>query len=83
MQTLIDDYIVPLLGTDDPVFGGLIKALAIIGAIYLIGVLSSLLYSRSMVAIVQGTLKKFVTNCLKKCSGFPSAPLTPAPTAIL
>ena len=27
LQTLIDDYIVPLLGTDNPVFGGLIKDL--------------------------------------------------------
>ena len=33
LQTLIDDYIVPLLGTDNPVFGGLIKALITIGII--------------------------------------------------
>ena len=27
LQTLIDDYIVPLLGTDNPVFDGLIRHL--------------------------------------------------------
>ena len=58
LQTLIDDYIVPLLGTDNPVFGGLIKALITIGIIYMIGVISSLLYSRAMVTVAQGTLKK-------------------------
>ena len=58
LQTLIDDYIVPLLGTDHPVFDGLIKALITIGIIYMIGVISSLLYSRAMVTVAQGTLKK-------------------------
>lgn len=83
LQTLIDHYIVPLLGTDNPVFGGLLKALIVIGSIYLIGVLSSPLYSRAMVTVAQGTLKKFGTNCLKKCSGFLFVSLTPVPMAIL
>ena len=34
LQTLIDDYIVPLLTTNNPVFTGLLKALAVIGIIY-------------------------------------------------
>ena len=38
LQTLIDDYIVPLLRTNNPVFTGLLKALAIIGIIYIIGI---------------------------------------------
>lgn len=41
LQALIDDYILPMLGTDNPVFGGLVKALITIGIIYIIGVLSS------------------------------------------
>ena len=83
LQTLIDDYIDPLLGTDNPVFNGLINALITIGIIYLIGVLSSLPYSRAMVTIAQGTLKKSVTICLKKCSGFQFVPLILVPTVIL
>ena len=71
LQTLIDDYIVPLLGTDSPVFGGLIKALAVIGVVYLIGVLSSLLYSRVMVTIAQGTLKKIRDEMFEKMQRLP------------
>ena len=71
LQTLIDDYIVPLLGTDNPVFNGLINALITIGIIYLIGVLSSLLYSRAMVTIAQGTLKKIRDDMFEKMQRLP------------
>lgn len=71
LQTLIDDYIVPLLGTDNPVFGGLIKALITIGIIYMIGVISSLLYSRAMVTVAQGTLKKIRDDMFEKMQRLP------------
>ena len=71
LQTLIDDYIVPLLGTNNPVFTGLLKALATIGIIYIIGVLSSFLYSRAMVTIAQGTLKKIRDDMFEKMQRFP------------
>ena len=66
LQTLIDDYIVPLLRTNNPVFTGLLKALATIGIIYIIGVFSSLLYSRAMVTVAQGTLKKIRDDMFEK-----------------
>ena len=71
LQTLIDDYIVPLLGTDYPVFDGLIKALITIGIIYMIGVISSLLYSRAMVTVAQGTLKKIRDDMFEKMQRLP------------
>lgn len=71
LQTLIDDYIVPLLGTNNPVFTGLLKALATIGIIYIIGVLSSFLYSRAMVTIAQGTLKKIRDDMFEKMQRLP------------
>lgn len=71
LQTLIDDYIVPLLGTNNPVFGGLIKALITIGIIYMIGVISSLLYSRAMVTVAQGTLKKIRDDMFEKMQRLP------------
>ena len=71
LQTLIDDYIVPLLGTDNPVFGGLIKALITIGIVYMIGVISSLLYSRAMVKVAQGTLKKIRDDMFEKMQRLP------------
>lgn len=71
LQTLIDDYIVPLLRTNNPVFTGLLKALATIGIIYIIGVLSSLLYSRAMVTVAQGTLKKIRDDMFEKMQRLP------------
>ena len=71
LQTLIDDYVVPLLGTNNPVFTGLLKALATIGIIYIIGVLSSFLYSRAMVTVAQGTLKKIRDDMFEKMQRLP------------
>ena len=61
----------PLLGTDNPVFGGLIKALITIGIIYMIGVISNLLYSRAMVTVSQGTLKKIRDDMFEKMQRLP------------
>ncbi len=71
LQTLIDDYIVPLIGVTNPVFTSLIKALAIIGVIYLIGTLSNLIYNRMMVTIAQGTLKTIRDEMFSKMQHLP------------
>lgn len=71
LQTLIDDYIVPLLGTENPVFTGLLKVLAVVGAVYLIGVFSTLFYNRVMVTIAQGTLKKIRDDMFEKMQRLP------------
>ena len=57
LQTLIDKYIVPMLGQAHPVFTGLFRAILTMALIYIVGVLSTLLYNRTMVVIEQGTLK--------------------------
>ena len=57
LQTLIDKYIVPMLGQTHPVFTGLFRAILTMALIYIVGVLSTLLYNRTMVVIEQGTLK--------------------------
>lgn len=71
LQSLIDDYITPLLGSSSPVFSGLLKTLLVIGVIYLIGVLSTLLYNRTMVTIAQGTLKKIRDDMFEKMQRLP------------
>lgn len=58
LKVLIDDYIIPLIGQESPEFTGLFHTILIMGAIYLTGALSTLLYNRIMVTIEQGTLKK-------------------------
>ncbi len=56
--TLIDDYITPLLGSTNPVFTGLLKAICVMGIVYAVGILATLFYNRTMVSIAQGVLKK-------------------------
>ena len=58
LQALIDDYIVPLLATDAPIWTGLAHALITIGAAYVVGVAATLVYNRAMVTVAQGTLKR-------------------------
>ena len=57
LQTLIDDYISPLLLQANPIFDGLLKAVLGMAVIYLLGVASTFLYNYLMVGIAQGTLK--------------------------
>lgn len=57
MQTLIDGYILPLIGQADPDFSGLLHAIMRVAIFYLIGALASYIYTRIMVNVSQGTLK--------------------------
>ncbi len=57
IKTLIDDYITPMLLTQNPQYGGLITAILKMCAIYAFGILSTFIYSRIMVTIAQGILK--------------------------
>lgn len=58
MQTLIDDYIIPLTGASNPDFVPLAAALVRLACMYLIGVGLAFAYNRIMVNVSQGTLKK-------------------------
>ncbi len=58
LRTLIDNYIIPLLTQTTPDYSGLLKVILMMGSLYLIGVLSTLLFSRMMAVIAQGVLKK-------------------------
>ena len=71
LQTLIDNYITPLLGESSPVFSGLIKALIILSVVYVVGVLATLFYSRIMVTVAQGTLKKIRDEMFEKMQRLP------------
>lgn len=57
LETLIDDYITPLLIEDNPVFNGLFHTLIFMAFIYLVGVTATFLYNRMMVKVSQNTLK--------------------------
>ena len=58
LKFLIDDFISPLIGQKDPNFAELYRALAGLGSIFLMGVIATFTYTRLMVYIGQGVLKK-------------------------
>ncbi|WP_243009182.1 ABC transporter ATP-binding protein [Clostridium sp. AM58-1XD] len=57
MQTLIDNYIMPLTKSQVPDFGPLKKTLMSMALIYVIGILCAYAYNRLMVNISQGTMR--------------------------
>ncbi len=57
MQTLIDVYILPMIGAEHPDFGPLAGAILRVGVFYGIGAACAWMYSRVMVRVTQGTLR--------------------------
>lgn len=58
LRFLLDDYIIPLIGQKDPNYSELYMALTVLGTIFLCGVIATFIYSRLMVTIGQGVLKR-------------------------
>lgn len=71
VQSLVDDYIMPLLNSENPDFTPLARALAGIVLFYLIGVAASYGYNRIMVNVSQGTMKKFRDELFKNMESLP------------
>lgn len=57
LQVVIDEYITPLLGKNNPNFSGLFKAIITMALIYGVGIVSNLFYNLIMVRISEGTQK--------------------------
>lgn len=58
LKYLIDDFIIPLVNSQNPDFGPLLQVVLIMGGIYLVGVLGTYIYNRLMINISQGALNK-------------------------
>ena len=58
LRFLLDDFIIPLIGQQDPDYSELYMALTVLGTIFLCGVIATFVYSRMMVTIGQGVLKR-------------------------
>lgn len=57
IQTLIDDYIIPLKKSANPDFMPLIKAILRVAIFYIIGAASTYTYAKVMVYVTQGTMR--------------------------
>ena len=71
LQTLIDDYIIPLVGSQNPTYSLLIKAIITMALIYGVGVIAGILSSRLMVKVSEGTLKQIRDEMFVKMQNLP------------
>lgn len=71
MQTLIDDYITPMMGQENPDFGPLAGAILGIAMVYVLGAFSSWLYNYLMIFVSQGTLKNLRIKLFDKMERLP------------
>lgn len=71
IETVIDDYITPMLSNGSRDFSNLLNAVIRMGCIYAVGIISSLLYNRIMVGISQGVLKSIRDEMFSKMQKLP------------
>ena len=71
LEKLVDDYIAPMLQTENPMFTELAYALLTMIAIYLAGVLCTYLYNRIMIVVGQGTLRDVRNKMFEKMQSLP------------
>lgn len=71
LKTLIDNYIEPLLLTENPIFTGLLQAIGTMAIIYVVGIVSTYVYRRIMAVVSQGVLKQIRDEMFSKMQTFP------------
>ena len=71
LQTLMDDYIVPMTHQQNPSFAPLAGALLRVGCIYLVGILAAWANARIMVNVTQGTLRNLRTQLFTHMESLP------------
>lgn len=70
-QTLIDDYIVPLIGKDNVDFSRLIRAILRVACFYGLGVICAYIYNRIMIYVSQGTMRNLRKDMFNKMETLP------------
>ena len=71
MRTLIDDYILPLIGRQNPDFSELARAIGRVACFYGIGVVASFVQSRLMIYVTQGTQRNLRNDLFEKMEELP------------
>ena len=71
LKPIINDYIVPWIGNENPDFTGLIGQLTVMAAVYTIGILGTFMYNRLMINVSTGTLLKLRLEMFTKMQTLP------------
>lgn len=68
---IINVYIIPWIGNENPDFTGLIGQLAVMAAVYTIGILGTFMYNRLMINVSTGTLTRLRLEMFTKMQTLP------------
>lgn len=71
LQELINGYIEPMVGSDNPDFGGLLRTILMMAVIFLLGIASTYTYNKLMIYITQGTLRNLRVELFTKMERLP------------
>lgn len=71
MQTLIDEYILPLMHQADPDFSNLARAISRVAIFYLVGAAAAYSQTRILVTVTQGTLRNLRDDLFTHMEGLP------------
>ena len=70
-QTLVDDYITPMLANDSDDFSGLAADLLQLACVMAVGVITAFSYNRIMVNVSQGTMRHLRDDLFRKMEALP------------
>ena len=71
LRPIINEYIIPWIGNENPDFTGLIGQLAVMAAVYTIGILGTFMYNRLMINVSTGTLTRLRLEMFTKMQTLP------------
>ena len=71
LRPIINEYIIPWIGSENPDFTGLIGQLAVMAAVYTIGILGTFMYNRLMINVSTGTLTRLRLEMFTKMQTLP------------
>ena len=70
-QTLVDDYITPMLSSGSSDFSGLASDLILLACIMGVGVITAFTYNRIMVNVSQGTMRRLRDDLFRRMEALP------------
>ena len=70
-QSLVDDYIVPMMSSGSTDYSGLLSAIVRLALLMALGVVAAFAYNRIMVSISQGTMRRLRDDLFHKMESLP------------
>lgn len=71
LRPIINEYIIPWIGSENPDFTGLIGQLTVMAVVYTAGILGTFMYNRLMINVSTGTLLKLRLEMFTKMQTLP------------